>query len=140
VRGSALAAAALLALAGCGGGGGDGQAGGPLEIELREIDNSGESGFAELTPAGARTDVLVQTTGATGGVSGGIPNPVHIHKGTCADLDPKPAYSLPSLQEGISATTIDVSLDELLEGGYAINVQKSAKEPDVYVACGEIKK
>ena len=56
------------------------------------------------------------------------------------DLDPKPAYPLPNLEDGIGGSTVKISLDELLEGRYAINVHKSEAEADVYVACGEIKR
>ena len=139
------AALLVLAVAGCGGGGDDGgsgdasagRQGGPLEIEIVEVNGSGEAGIAELTPNGAVTDILISTTGASGGVAGGVPNPAGIYKGTCDKLAATPAYKLPTLEEGISATTIDVSLDELLNG-YAINVLRSAKDKSS-VACGEIK-
>ena len=137
MRALALASAAVLLLAGCGGGDGDGGAsgrqGGPLIIEILEQNASGESGSAEMTPQNGRTDVLVQT----GGVSGGIPNPNGVYKGTCAGVQGEPAYKLPDLQEGIGATTLDVSLDELLDG-YVIAVLRSADD-DTVIACGEIK-
>jgi hypothetical protein len=136
----ALAAAAgLFVFAGCGGGGGsgDGDGGGErtggIEIVLEEQNGSGESGTAELTSNGAVTDVLV----STGGLAAGVPNPAGVYKGTCGNIQGEPAYKLPALQEGLSATTLDVSLDELLNG-YVINVQKSAAD-DTSVACGAIK-
>jgi hypothetical protein len=132
----------VLVAAGCGGGGGDDEGGGGgggggrtggIEIAILEQNGSGESGTAELTPQGAATDVLV----STGGVAAGVPNPAGIYKGTCADIEGEPAYELPNLEEGLSATTVDASLDELLTG-YVINVHKSDAD-DTSVACGEIK-
>jgi len=55
---------------------------------LQPQNNSGESGTATLTKAGDnQTKVVLEVQGAPAGVS----QPVHIHKGTCAKLDPKPA-------------------------------------------------
>jgi hypothetical protein len=140
-RAAPLAAATLAAmLAGCGGGGGDaaddasGGPGGAIEIELKEQNASGITGLAVLAPRGEMTNVVVDMI-----QSFDIdPQPTHIHKGTCADLDPKPAYALPNLEDGIGGGDVPVSLEELREGGYAINVHKSVAEPDMYVACGEI--
>ena len=109
------------------------RAGEPLEIAIVEQNGSGESGTAELKPNGAGTDILL----STGAVAAGVPNPAGIYKGSCADVQGKAAYELPTLEEGLSATTLDVSLDELLEG-YVINVRKS-KADDTSIACGEIK-
>jgi hypothetical protein len=142
IRVATATAAGLFVVAGCGGGGGDGDGSGGgggggrsggFEIALIERNGSGESGTAELTPNGAVTDILV----TTGGLAAGVPNPAGIYKGTCDDIQGKPAYKLPALQEGLSATTVDVSLDEL-KTGYVINVHKSDAD-DTSVACGEIK-
>jgi len=63
---------------------------------------------------------------------------VHIHKGTCDKLDPKPAYPLSPVVNGKSETTVNASLDSLEKGGYAINGHKSAQEVSTYVFCGPI--
>ncbi len=106
-----------------------------LTVELKPQSNSGESGSATLTDAGnGKTKVAVTVTGAPAGVA----QPMHIHKGTCAQLDPKPAYGLPSLTNGKSEATIDVPLKTLQSAKYAINGHKSAQEVSVYVYCGEI--
>ena len=141
--GASLLGAAALVLGGCGGGGGGdaggggdggGSSGGPLIIDLVEQNASGESGTAEITGNGPVTDIFV----TTGGVAAGIPNPAGIWKGTCDAVTGKPAYVLPRLEEGLSATTVDVSLDELLKG-YVINVQKSDAD-DTSIACGAIER
>jgi hypothetical protein len=132
-----LGATFVVLLTGCGGGddgdGGGGRQGGPLIIDILEQNGSGESGSAELTPQNGRTDVLV----TTGGLSGGVPNPNGVYEGTCDGVGGEPKYKLPDLQEGIGATTLDVSLDDLMDS-HSIAVLKSSSD-DTVVACGEIK-
>jgi hypothetical protein len=50
------------------------------------------------------------------GQSAGTPEPMHIHKGTCATLDPKPAYGLPTLIDGKSESTVKAPLRDLQMG------------------------
>jgi hypothetical protein len=103
-------------------------------VELVELDDSGESGAATLRSAGAgATKVVVQMRSAAP-----EPRPAHIHRGTCEELEPAPAHPLKNVQGAVSETTVDVPLEELAKGGFAINVHKSEKETDTYVACGEI--
>lgn len=94
--------------------------------------------------------------------------PAHIHSGTCDELgdvvypiedlravgaisvpDVTPELEFSSTPEASdligpqniaahSSTEVDVSLEDLLAGEYAINVHASAENIDVYVACGEI--
>lgn len=105
--------------------------------KLAAQNNSGETGTATLTKAGDnQTKVVLDVKGAPAGVS----QPVHIHKGTCDKLDPKPAYPLSPLVNGKSESTISASLDSLEKGGYAINGHKSAQEVSTYVFCGAIGK
>ena len=52
--------------------------------------------------------------------------PAHIHKGSCAKLDPTPAYALADVKDGASTSTVDVKLDDLRHGAFAINVHESA--------------
>jgi hypothetical protein len=105
----------------------------PINVQLTPRNNSGESGTAVLTEAGAKTKVVVEIRGAPAGVG----QPLHVHKGTCAQLDPKPAYGLTTLTGGKSETTIDVPIGDLRKG-FAINGHKSAQEASVYVFCGNI--
>jgi hypothetical protein len=86
-----------------------------------------------LTDAGPKTKVVVEIKGAPAGVG----QPLHVHKGTCAKLDAKPAFGLTTLTGGKSETTIDVPIGDLRKG-YAINGHKSAQEASTYVFCGNI--
>ena len=127
---------AALVLSACGGGGGGGAIK-TMEIEMMEQNGSGQNGTAEITASGDGTNITISTIVPADGT---FPSqPAHVHKGACDKLDPKPAHPLPNLEDGISATTLDVSYDELTKGGYVINVHKSEEEADVYVSCGEIK-
>ena len=103
-------------------------------VKLSPQNNSGESGTATLTKVGERTKVVLNVTGAPAGVT----QPVHIHKGTCDKLDPKPTFPLSPVVNGKSETTVNASLDNLQKGGYAINGHKSAQEIATYVFCGNI--
>jgi hypothetical protein len=130
-----------VALAGCGGGdddtngapagGGGGAGGSEALVDLTEVGGSGQTGTATLTASGDRTLVTVETVSYLVD-----PQPAAVAKGTCA----KPgdaAYELATIEDGISVTTVDASLDDL-RGGYVVTVSKSRKQPDVLVACGAI--
>ena len=103
------------------------------KVKLEPQNNSNESGTATLTPAGDSTKVVLEVKGAEG------TQPTHIHKGTCAQLDPKPAFPLSPVVNGKSETTVKASMKDLTSGGYAINGHKSAQDLKTYVFCGDIK-
>jgi hypothetical protein len=103
-----------------------------VTVALKELNDSGVSGTATLTADGDKTNVVIQVDGATGD------HPVHIHTGSCDSLG-EVAYPLTNIDaNGHSETTVDISLDDLTAGDFAINAHKSADEIAVYVACGEI--
>ena len=112
-------------------------AGGEVTVQLGEQNGSGESGTATLTEDGDQTKVTIelQTPSAT---MGSVPQPAHIHKGSCSNLDPVPAYGLTDVKDGESTSTVDAVLDDLRDGAFAINVHKSAAEIQTYVACGVV--
>ena len=105
-----------------------------LTVELAEQNGSGQSGTATFTVSDDGTShVSIMLSGGSS-----EPQPAHIHKGTCDDLDPNPAFPLENVVNGSSETDVDVSLDDLALSSYAVNVHKSEAEADVYVACGDI--
>ena len=103
------------------------------KVKLEPQNNSNESGTATLTSAGESTKVVLEVKGAEG------TQPTHIHKGTCAQLDPKPAFPLSPVVNGKSETTVKASMKDLTTGGYAINGHKSAQDLKTYVFCGDLK-
>jgi hypothetical protein len=127
---AAAAAAALLALAVPAS-----AADGPHRVFALATQNaSGELGTVTLTAVGEKTRVEVALANAPTDV----PQPAHIHEGTCAKLDPKPKYPLSTVVDGTSTTMVDVPMSQLVAGGFAVNVHKSTKEIPTYIACGEL--
>jgi hypothetical protein len=102
--------------------------------------------LALLVPASlAQTPVSEADTAAEA-------HPAHIHSGTCDQLGdvviPLEDVAVPAdaTHEGaetahdvkISQTHVDMPLQDLLDGDYAINVHLSAEEIGTYIACGTI--
>lgn len=67
-----------------------------------------------------------------------LEQPAAIYTGTCANLG-SAEYPLRNLSFGFSQSNVKASLADLLKGGFAVNVGKSTTEPDVYVACADLK-
>ncbi len=89
-------------------------------------------------------------------------HPIHIHAGTCEELDPNPLAPLDNMVPRInedaedesdnqpvgvltapnvlvtSSDEIDVAWDDMLAGSHAINVHLSDEEVQTYIACGDI--
>ncbi|HEY1881479.1 MAG TPA: hypothetical protein VGG51_00370 [Candidatus Cybelea sp.] len=96
-------------------------------------NGSGQHGTIALKPRGSKTVVEVHLLGAPA-----TAEPAHIHAGSCSHLNPVPKYPLTSVVNGISETTVDVSIATLTAGGLAVNVHKSASDLKDYVACGDL--
>jgi hypothetical protein len=105
-----------------------------ITIALEAQNESGESGTATLTAEGPRTRIVLELENP----ASDSPQPAHVHKGTCSDLDPAPAYPLANVTAGTSETVVDVPLEELEGARFAVNVHKSEAEAEVYVACGTV--
>ena len=107
-----------------------------VTVTLSPQNNSGETGTVTLTQAGPDINVNANVKGA-----GATAQPIHIHDGSCAKLDPKPTYPLTTIQDGSSVTTLkNMKLSQLQTGDFAINVHKSTSDIATYVACGNIPK
>ena len=106
-----------------------------VNVKLGPLNSSGQSGTATLSDVtGNKTKVVIVVTGQPANV----PQPVHVHKGTCAQMDPAPAYGLTTVTGGKSETVIDQPLSTLQRERFAINGHKSAQEASTYVFCGDI--
>ncbi|BDE05130.1 hypothetical protein WPS_04060 [Vulcanimicrobium alpinum] len=105
----------------------------PLAVTMAAQNGSGETGAAMLRDTARGLVVTVHLKNAKG------PQPMHLHKGTCAKLDPKPAYALHNVVNGMSVTTVPgVTIGEL-RGKFAINAHKSTTDIATYVSCGDVK-
>lgn len=95
-----------------------------VHVRISPQNGSGESGTALLVPEGDGTKVTVSLKGQPAGAS----QPMHIHKGSCANLDPDPAYGLSNVVGGKSTTVVPVSMTSLLgEKQLAINVTRARR-------------
>lgn len=104
-----------------------------IEIVMEAQNDSGQDGTATLTEVDGQTEVVVDLENAPEGVD----QPIHIHAGSCPDVEGVD-HDIGPLMNGHTETTVDVSLDELLDGEFAINAHKSVEEIAVYVSCGDI--
>jgi len=105
-----------------------------VTVTLTEQNGSGQNGMAELTDMGdGTTMVVIEVSNGTA-----EPQPAHIHEGTCANLNPKPAYPLSGVVDGRSETIVPADIHELTDEPYAINIHKSATEAAIYTSCGDI--
>lgn len=105
-----------------------------LKINMGAQNGSKQSGSAQITdnPGGGVT-VDIALSGEPTGVS----EPAHIHKGTCAKLDPVPFKALAPVSGKSRTTLADISVAQLKAGHYAINVH-DAKNLKHYVSCGDL--
>jgi hypothetical protein len=107
-----------------------------LEVDLTGYEGFDFNGTAVITEENGAVTVEIEVSGED--VVGG--HPVHIHLGTCNELDPNPTYALADVDaDGLSTTLVDgVTLDDLLAEPYAINAHLSATDIATYVSCGDI--
>ena len=102
-------------------------------VQISEQNGSGVQGTATLTPMGSQTQVVVQLQNAPG------PHPIHIHEGSCANLNPAPKFPVTTVQNGRSETMVSASVQDIMAAAHSINVHKSPQEASVYVACGGVR-
>lgn len=106
-----------------------------LTVDLAPQNDSGVSGTATFTDLGdGKTRVVIAATDT----AGAPPRPAHVHAGTCADLDPAPAWGLLDVTDGASETVLATPLSEMLAGDFAVNMHRSVDNLDAYIACGDI--
>ena len=112
----------------------------------------GQSRRLGVVVAVAALTLLVPGSRAQTPVSDAEAHPAHIHAGTCDQLG-EVVFPLADVvtQSGedmgaagghpVKASEVnhvDVPLQEILDGGHAINVHLSTEEIDTYIACGNI--
>ncbi len=103
--------------------------------KLEMVDDSGYHGKAHLKDMGdGTTHVKVEIEGMSSDMS----MPAHIHMGTMEDYGP-PKYALNNVEDGMSETEVEVSLEELLSEEHVIAVHMSEDDLTV-VAVGDIMK
>jgi hypothetical protein len=122
---------------------------------------------AGMTLTGLTTNAQTESTPTMGTMGMETPHPAHIHSGTCdtlgdvvyplnnvespgmaspmAGMDMTPMAGMmasPTSEMGAvvatSTTTVQVALNDLLGGQFAINVHESADNIQNYIACGNV--
>lgn len=109
--------------------------GSTLNINMGQQNKSKQDGTATVkdVKGGVWVKVSVMNEGK------GASEPAHIHKGTCAKLDPAPFKPLNNVVNGTSITTIHgLTVAELKKAHFAINVHESASNLKHYVSCGDL--
>jgi len=104
--------------------------------KLEMVDESGYHGKAHLKDMGdGTTHVKIELEGMSGDMS----MPAHIHMGSMDNYDPKPKHPLNNVENGMSESTVDVSLEKLTSEKHVIAVHMSNEDLTV-VAVGDIHK
>ncbi len=105
-----------------------------LTVKLYAQNRPGETGMATFKQIPGGVQIVVTMAGGQNGTQ-----PIHIHTGTCANLNPAPTYTLTNIVNGSSTTTISgITLGDLLKGSYVIDVHEDSADIEKYVACATI--
>ncbi|MBL8941204.1 MAG: CHRD domain-containing protein [Archangium sp.] len=112
----------------------------PLRVVMNAENNSGQSGFAMLTALSAsKTRVEIDVAAS----NDSRPQPAHVHEGRCGEIGAIKA-GLTNLAPDAkkpgrftSTTEIDVGLDTLEKGTFAINAH-DVRDFSLYITCGQI--
>jgi hypothetical protein len=128
----------VSAVSGCGDSSGEGTGEpGEVAVQLEEQNDANVTGARAVFRYDGTNRTVVRVDGLDGGERAGLgPNPVQIVHGTCA----KPgevAFELQPLTGASAESTIEVGLDELYNGEYAVRVLFSETRDDP-LACGEV--
>lgn len=99
----------------------------PIRVDLEEVDGSGVSGNAIVTPEGSdkvRVTFEIDSEGyrAPGGTDDDDDDDFEagIWQGDCSTVSGRPAFDLDDLDDDVSSETADTGIDELKDGQYVI--------------------
>ncbi len=112
---------------------------GAITFTLDEVGDAKADVIATIAPDGARTTRI----GLETNVPTGIPQPAHVHRGSCSAPLPEPVFVLEPLTNvnkrlGQSETRVEVPLATLTTGEYVIDVHRSAEPPSERIVCGRL--
>jgi hypothetical protein len=111
------------------------QSGDTLTVTIPAIGTSGQDGNAVLTRTdGNRTQIVITLDGQPTNTD----EPVDIYNGTCDNLNGRPAYTLPPVENSSSTGLVNDPLDKFLGGGMAIIIYPAGANMGMPVACGNI--
>jgi hypothetical protein len=105
-----------------------------LQVQLLAPGSARRVGTATLTRLDRdRTQVSITVSNAPDRLG-----PIHIHRGTCGHVTPKPTYTLGDVVGGSAHPTVDTPLDELLDEDYVLTIHQSPQQRATNMACGEL--
>jgi len=110
-----------------------GATGNSITVTLGPGRDGSQPGTAMLMAMGNQTEVNISITPG----AAGVPQPVHIHQGTCDNLGAV-VYPLTNIVDGKSMTLVNASLSSLETCNFAINAHMSQAGINTYVSCGTI--
>ncbi|MBV8636463.1 MAG: hypothetical protein JO322_00115 [Candidatus Eremiobacteraeota bacterium] len=106
-----------------------------LNVNMGAQNSSKQDGMASVKDVSGGVLVKIALENTPSGSS----EPAHIHKGTCAKLDPAPWKPLSNVVGGKSTTTVPgLTVADLKKAHYAVNVHKSTSDLKTYVSCGDL--
>lgn len=106
-----------------------------LNINMGPLNGSKQNGTATVKDVAGGVQVKVSVYNQPKGSK----EPAHIHKGTCAKIDPAPWKPLQDVVAGTSVTVVKgLTVADLKKAHYAINVHQSAANLPHYVSCGDL--
>jgi uncharacterized protein YdeI (BOF family) len=106
-----------------------------MKINMGALKGSKQDGTASITDKDGGVEVVITLKNEPSSAS----EPVHIHKGTCKNLDPVPWKPLKNVVNGTSTTMVPgLTVAELKKAHYAINVHDSPTDLKTYVSCGDL--
>lgn len=89
-----------------------------------------QPGTVTLTDQGNQTQVTIRVQARAAGVA----QPAHIHEGACPGVGAV-RFPLSSVVDGVSVSTVNTRLADILNGGYSINIHESVQQASRYTAC-----
>jgi hypothetical protein len=115
-------------------GGAQAAPGAVASLPLGDYSGIGVTGTVSLVAVDASTTkVTIQLDGSA--VTGG--HIAHLHRGTCDTLQNEGTIYLATVgADGVSSTTVNIPLDDLLNDGWSVNVHLSETDWDVWMVCG----
>jgi hypothetical protein len=113
-----------------------GDTGAGTQLGMTAENDSGEVGTITLFERGPSSTLVVIRLASE---PPGRQQPALVDRGhDCDRIDPKPAYGLAPVVDGLSKTIVTAPAAKLLSGNYVANVRASSQNARRSVACGEL--
>jgi hypothetical protein len=99
--------------------------------DYSDLGVTGTVSLLALDDGTTRVTISLEGDAVTGG------HIAHLHPGTCNNLQDAGTIYLATVgPDGVSETTVELSLSELLNNGWSVNVHLSEAEYDTWLVCG----